>query len=147
MTENDQRWHLVEKTAPIWAKKLEKNCQVETLEGVVTFEKGCFLCRGSHDELWGQTEKQLNRKYRPDPNAVKKDGWEKFIPIPGQCCALARQVTHDFFVDSLWGRLSGKAGDYLFKSVHGKKTDTEKPNTEQWIVDKKIFEDTYNLML
>lgn len=142
MTEGDQDWCLAEKTAPVWAKKLKKTSRIETLEGILTFEKGCFLCKGPHNDLWGQTEKQMQRKYTADPKAVKKDGWQKFIPIPGQCRVLAKQMQHDFFVESPMGKLNGKAGDYLVKSVHGEKSDIM-----QWIVDENIFKDTYSFII
>ena len=119
MSEYDQGWFLAEKTAPVWVKKLEKNRQIETLEGILTFEKGCFLCKGPSNDFWGQTENQLHRKYTADPKAVKKDGWQKFIPIPGQCRVLAKKMQHDFFVESPMGKLEGKADDYLVKPVHG----------------------------
>lgn len=61
----------------------------------------------------------------PFKRAVKK-------PIPLRCI----QLHQPFTVETMEGKLSGKAGDWLMIGIHG----------EMYPIDKEIFEKTYELL-
>lgn len=47
-----------------------------------------------------------------------------------------KQINEEFEVQSLEGRVKGKAGDYLMRGIQG----------ELYICDQQIFNDTYELI-
>ena len=47
----------------------------------------------------------------------------------------AEQVKHAFELESRWGAMQGKRGDYIVRSLSD--------DTDIWVVDKKIFEQSY----
>ena len=47
-----------------------------------------------------------------------------------------RKIPGDFFVQTLEGKMFGRAGDYLAIGTHG----------ERYIIRKEIFEDTYDII-
>jgi hypothetical protein len=123
------------KTALTWARELtprdyaETNGTIYTLEGPARFQAGDFLCRGVKGELWPVTrERFLYTKQLAGP--VEADG---FAPYRTTGEVVAVPSMWDFTVEIGGGEyLSGKAGDYLVQS-----------GDHQWIVDKTIFEATY----
>jgi hypothetical protein len=58
-------WFHAKKTRPIWARLLDHDQTVETLEGKVTAKAGDYLCRGEAGELWPQSAKTLGARYAP----------------------------------------------------------------------------------
>jgi len=133
------KWVHARKTRPIWAKLLESAQTVKTLEGEEQVEAGHYLCRGEAGDIWPQTEKDLTRRYKAT-DELDADGWQKYQPNPDAEGVMATQIDHPFSVEASWGKLTGKAGDYLLKNFHDR--DTAYPE-DVWIVDQKLFQQTY----
>jgi hypothetical protein len=132
-------WFRAKKTRAIWAKRLDRDERVETLEGVEQVPAGTWLCRGEAGELWPQTEQRLHDKYIATEE-VDEAGWRKYEPHPDTQGAMAAQVNHPFRVEAQWGTLTGKPGDYLVKNYEDR--DVLYPE-DVWIVDQKLFQATY----
>ena len=134
-----QAWFLAKKTRPIWAKKVQQDQTVKTLEGEESIRAGDYLCRGEAGDVWPQKAESLEAKYKPT-DTIDDDGWRKYEPDPDDQGVLAAQVAHPFAVQATWGRLSGKAGDYVVKNFDDKNTDYPQ---DVWIVDQDLFHATY----
>ncbi|MAD79454.1 MAG: hypothetical protein CMJ50_01240 [Planctomycetaceae bacterium] len=132
-------WFHAKKVRPIWAKSVDKQQTVKTIEGEETVSAGDFLCRGEIGEIWPQTAAKLQQKYNAT-GEVDNDGWEKYVPNPDAKGVWAAQLDHTFQVHASWGVLSGKPGDYLVKGYDD--TDVDYPE-DIWIVDKDLFGATY----
>jgi hypothetical protein len=132
-------WFHAKKTRPIWAKRIEQDQMVQTLEGVETVKAGHMLCRGEAGDIWPQTAEQLAKRYSPTEE-MDAEGWRKHLPHPDAQGVMAIQIGHPFSVVASWGRLEGKAGDYLLKNYQDR--DTDYPD-DVWIVDQKLFAQTY----
>lgn len=135
-------WFHARKTRPIWTKRLETAQAVKTLEGEEQVEAGHYLCRGEAGDIWPQTEKDLNRRYTAT-DEVDADDWRMYQPNPDAEGVMAMQIDHPFAVETSWGQLSGKAGDYLLKNFHD--SDTAYP-ADVWIVDQTLFGQTYTVV-
>jgi hypothetical protein len=122
------------KTKPIWAKRIEANTQVDTLEGKLNTKLGDYLCRGIVGEQWPQKQSKLLEKY-VSSDEVDSEGWRRFDPKPDSAPVEAAQLATAFRVTAHWGELTGKANDFVVRS----KTDP----SDVWIVDKAIFEASY----
>jgi hypothetical protein len=129
-------WFGAKKTVPVWAKQLEEDQTVETLEGPTTAKAGDFLCRGADGELWPQDTERLYEKY-DQTEEVDEAGFRKFLP---KSKVMAAQVDHPFHVKTSWGDLEGEPGDFILKSFDDRQV--EYPD-DVWIVDKKLFAETY----
>ena len=134
-----QAWFHAKKTRPIWARKLEQDGTVETLEGKETARAGDYLCRGEAGDVWPQSAQSLEAKYVPT-DTVDDRGWTKYEPRPDAEGVLAAQVGHPFAVEAKWGKLAGKTGDYVVKNFRDK--DTAYPQ-DVWVVDQRLFRATY----
>jgi hypothetical protein len=134
-----QVWFHARKTRPIWARKVDLDQTVETLEGRESVKAGDYLCRGEAGDTWPQKAQSLEAKYvRTD--IVTADGWRKYEPRPDAEGVMAAQVKHPFRVQAQWGQLTGKAGDYVVKNFR----DREVAYPEDvWIVDQALFRATY----
>lgn len=132
-------WFPASKTKPLWAKMLNGDCSVETLEGKMAAHSGDYLCRGTTGESWPQKAETLLKKYSATGER-DGDGWEKFIPRPEEAGVQAARIEHPFSVKASWGELQGNPGDYLVKSEADK--DVTYPD-DIWIVKQTIFEATY----
>lgn len=139
-------WHHYKKTKPIWAKRLDEQETVDTLEGKITYQAGDYLCKGPMGDIWGQKENSLFKKYNPTVDSkLDKEGWLEFIPKPEASGVMAAQVDFDFSIEHpIWGTMIGMAGDYLVKSFEDK--DTKYPD-DIWIVRKEIFKATYESII
>ncbi len=122
------------KTTPLWARRLASSQSVKTREGIVEASPGDYLCRGVHEEYWPQKISKLLERYR-STGQFDEHGFEKFMPRLDLPPAHAVQVDHAFGVDTNWGVLHGKPCDYLVRSG----TDPQ----DLWIVDRAIFEESY----
>lgn len=132
-------WVHVRKTKAIQARRLERDETVTTLEGPVQAKAGDFLCRGEAGELWPQSAESLEKRYIATGD-VTSDGWRVYAPQPDAEGALAAPVTHAFSVVATWGKLHGKAGDYVLKQF----SDRGEPYPlDVWIVDQALFRATY----
>lgn len=141
LAEIDQRgaWFHAKKTRAIWARKLETEQVVASLEGPVVGRAGDFLCRGAAGELWPQKAADLDARYVAT-DEVDPEGWRQYAPRPDAEGVMAAQVARPFRVRATWGLLSGKAGDYVLKKYR----DRAVPDpVDVWIVDRALFEATY----
>ena len=132
-------WFHAKKTGPIWARWIEREQTVETLEGKVTAKAGDYLCRGEAGELWPQSAKTLEARYTPT-DTVTADGWRKYQPRPDAEGVMAAPVRHSFTVIATWGKLAGKPGDYVLKN-HRDRAVTYPEDV--WVVDQVLFRATY----
>lgn len=132
-------WLHAKKTRPIWAKRIEQDETVKTLEGVEKAPARSWICRGEVGEVWPQTDQRLHSKYAPT-DEVDAGGWRKFEPRCDAEGVMAAQIAHAFSVEAQWGALTGKRGDYLVKNFE----DHDAPYPDDvWIVDQALFHATY----
>lgn len=134
LVEVASRLRQVRKTKPLWARLLDSDCEVESREGRLQARAGDYICRGVVGEQWPQEETKLFEKYVAT-GQFDADGWQRFDPKPDTRPVLAAQIDHAFRVVAHWGELNGKAGDYVVRS--------QSDVSDIWIVDKTIFEATY----
>lgn len=132
-------WFRARKTRPIWARRVEREQAVETLEGVEKARPGDFLCRGEAGDLWPQSRESLEATYAAT-DEVDAAGWRRYEPRPDAQGVCAAQVGHPFAVHTSRGRLRGKAGDYVVKRYRDRDVDCP---PEVWIVDRELFRATY----
>jgi hypothetical protein len=132
-------WFHAKKTRPIWARTVDVDQDVQTLEGTVRVTAGNLLCRGFGDEVWPQKPTEVDKKYTPT-DEVDAVGWRKYVPRPDAEGVMAAQVNHPFAVTAPWGRLTGKAGDFVLKNFRDR--DVAYPD-DVWIVDQTLFRQTY----
>ena len=130
-------WFAAKKTAPLWAKELDKPQTIQTLEGPVEGKKGDFLCRGAAGEYWPQGAQRFKSRYEAT-DEVDEKGFRKYTPTSKVMAAL---VSHAFQVHSSRGLLKGKAGDFIVKGFNDR--DNAYPK-DVWIVDAKLFGGTYS---
>ncbi len=104
---------------------------IQALEGPVTFQPGDYLAQGVKKEEWPITGKHFedtNKKVAP----ADADGFALYV---AQDIREACQMQKDFSVKSTNGDiLNGKKGDYLVRS-----------GGNAWVVEREIFESTYEL--
>lgn len=109
---------------------------IYTLEGPVTFQPGDYLAVGLQDQEWPITPRAFTILY--DEQVAGPDA-EGFVFYRSACLRQAVQITEPFTLKRKGGDIfMGKAGDYLVRSVEGEET---------WIVDRTIFEQTYESVL
>lgn len=132
-------WFRAKKTKPLWAKKLDRDDVVQTLEGTERVAAGDYLCRGPAGEVWPQKASRLESKYSATEE-TDAEGWRMFEPHSDIEGVLAAQIAHPFTVQASWGQLRGKPGDYLVKDFADR--DTPYP-ADVWIVAQAIFDATY----
>lgn len=132
-------WFHAKKTRSIWARLIEREQTVETLEGQVTAKAGDYLCRGEAGELWPQSAKTLEARYNPTDTATA-DGWRKYQPRPDAEGVMAAPVQHPFSVIANWGKLAGKPGDYVLKNHRDRAVAYPE---DVWVVDQTLFRATY----
>lgn len=125
------------KAKPIWARRVEVACEVESIEGRLQAQPGDYLCRGIAGEQWPQKESKLLEKYSPS-DQLGVSGWQRFDPKEDSEPVEATRVDQSFRVISQWGELAGKANDYVVRS----KSDP----TDIWVVDNAIFEASYEFV-
>ncbi|MEM9366940.1 MAG: hypothetical protein AAGD07_13180 [Planctomycetota bacterium] len=124
------------KTMPLWAREITETSEVQTLEGRVVAESGDYLCRGIHGEQWPQKADKLLQKYIAS-GEVDVDGYRRFDPKPNARPVEVAQIPHSFQIRAQWGVLSGKAHDYVVRSMADP--------SDIWVVDRSIFETSYTI--
>lgn len=132
-------WFHAKKTKAIWAKQVESQQVVETLEGTESVKPGDFLCRGVAGEVWPQAADRLRKNYSPT-DKVDSEGWRQYEPRADAEGVMAARIDHPFKVTASWGELTGKPGDLLVKSYRDR--DEAYPE-DVWIVDQSLFAETY----
>lgn len=143
-------WKVATKTKGMIARKLDSDCVVNSIEGPLNAQAGQIVCRGlDSDDWWVQKEENVNKKYTvqgPLNSEVNFNGQEYsdfviYNPKPDRT-VLVCQIDDTFKVVASWGNLEGKKGDYLIKPSE----DAENSNPQDvWLVDKKLFEATYDI--
>ncbi len=130
------------KVVGLVARKIQRATKIKSLEGITIGKKGDWHCIGAGGEHWVQSENSLLSKYDHSGEHVTIKGkkWHRFEPKPNQPPVIASQIPHEFEVESSYGRLKGKAGDYLLMKSQDKYNRNPK---NVWLVDKKIFHSTY----
>ena len=132
-------WFHAKKARPIWARRVQREQVVQTLEGPEKVAADDFLCRGEAGDVWPQSAEGLDARYTAT-GEVDAEGWRKYEPRTDAEGVCAARVDHPFCVWSARGRLDGKAGDYLAKNYG----DREEPFPQDlWIVDAELFRATY----
>jgi hypothetical protein len=166
-------WKRATKTKPVKAKPLVNllidkavvnKFLVNTLEGNEPLGDGVVICVGEAGDVWQQTPKKLLQKY--NVTSIDNDGWMVCEPRPDnsvKCFQVLNALTlpcavvppdegmykaHDFYIHGLWGTTDpdffgknvqwGDNGDYVCQS--------ESDESDVWIVKKKIFENTYQIL-
>jgi|694.fasta_scaffold144114_1 hypothetical protein len=122
------------KNKPLWAKRVDASQEVRSIEAAQKLHAGDYLCRGVRGEFWPQSEKKLLETYVASQE-IDSDGFRRYDPKPNSEPVDVAQVAYPFRVIASWGELQGKAGDYVVRS--------RKDASDAWIVDKAIFEGSY----
>jgi hypothetical protein len=136
------RWFRARKTGPVWVRVAAKREVVHTLEGVEEVDAGHYVCRGEAGDVWPQAAEHVEARYVATDD-VDADGWRKYVPRPHSPGVMAVRVPDAFVVQSRWGTLRGKPGDYLVKND----ADRDVPFPDDvWIVDEAIFGRTYEVV-
>lgn len=123
------------KTVPVKARPLTKDDYIhregiiQSLEGPIGFELGDYLARGTQDEEWPIQAREFAAHYKQ----VTAPDTEGFALYRNTDVRQAMQIPESFTVKMKNGDIAtGKAGDYLVKS-----------GDSAWVVDRDIFEDSY----
>ena len=156
-TENISSWNLAKKTKPLRAKPLISilvdhtvlsKFLVDTLEGKEPLGDGAVICIGDSNDAWQQMPNKLLAKY--DVTTIDADGWMVCEPKPDNAVdAFEVRATEDgdteFYIIGQWGEESdegprqyGQQGDFVCRN----RTDP----TDVWVVRRKIFLNTYNIV-
>ena len=164
-------WKVAKKTKNIKAKPLISimvdrsvlsKFLVDTLEGKEPLGDGAIICIGESNDIWQQMPKKLIQKY--NVIEIDKDGWMICEPRPDNSVNCV-EITNDllpyidntdmwisnelFFIKGLWGEqlnildlpiLIQRAdiGDFICQNREEK--------DDVWIVKRKIFINTYNII-
>lgn len=155
VTENITTWGVAKKTKNLKAKPLisvmvDKSITnkflIDTLEGREPLGDGAVICIGDSNDAWQQMPKKLIQKY--DIVEIDADGWMICEPKPDNsvnCFEVHLDPGKDFYIIGLWGEETeegpiqkGVSGDYICQN-------REEPE-DVWIVRRKIFNNTYNVI-
>jgi hypothetical protein len=152
------KWMVAKKTKNIKAKSsinvmvdrsVLSKFLIDCLEGREPLGDGSMICIGEANDIWQQMPKKLIAKYNVID--VDKDGWMICEPRPDNsvnCVEITREFIDDysgFYIIGQWGEETpegliqkGVMGDFICQS----RTDS----TDVWIVARKIFTNTYNII-
>ncbi|HMP77881.1 MAG TPA: hypothetical protein PKD54_00375 [Pirellulaceae bacterium] len=122
------------KNKPLWARLVNETREIHSLEGTQTIQPGNYECRGIQGEVWPQSPASLLGTYAAS-GVIDENGWERFDPKPDAPEVDATSIDRPFQVIAKWGKLTGKAGDYVVRST--------RDLADIWIVDRHIFEASY----
>ena len=133
------RWFRAQKIGPVWVRVAETRGSVQTLEGIEHVDAGSCICRGEAGDLWPQSAETLASRY-VSTDDMDAAGWRKHIPRANTAGVMAASMPDAFVVQSRWGALRGKPGDYLIKNH----ADRDVPYPDDvWVVDQTLFGRTY----
>ncbi len=111
----------------------ERQGIIQTREGSASFQPGDFLARGVQDEEWPITGVHFATSYEQ----VSEQDAEGFASYRAKDTYQACQILEPFTLKRSKGDvLTGKAGDYLVRS-----------GDRMWIIDRTIFEQSYERVL
>lgn len=163
--ENITVWGVGKKTKGLRAKPLisimvDKSVTskflVDTLEGNEPLGDGAIICVGEANDIWQQMPTRLLQKY--DVVDVDNEGWMVCEPKPDasvDCVEITEDIVGienvldtELYIVGTWGEtktINGKEvkntqrcelGDFICRN----RTD----KSDVWIVNRKIFDNTYN---
>ena len=155
---DDVVWGVAKKTKNIKAKPLISimvdrsvlsKFLVDTLEGKEPLGDGAIICIGDSNDVWQQMPKKLLQKY--NVIEIDNDGWMVCKPKSDNsvnCWEFTEDMPSyekEFHVKTLWGEeiegnfyQKGEKGDYICRS--------REDINDVWIVKRKIFINTYNII-
>lgn len=163
-------WKIAKKTKNIKAKPLisimvDKSVTskflVDTLEGKEPLGDGAIICIGDSNDIWQQMPKKLIQKY--SVIEIDKDGWMICEPRPDNSVNCV-EITDDllpfidsdnmlfagyFFIKGLWGeQISILGEDMLIQRAETGDfiCQNREEKSDVWIVKRKIFINTYNII-
>jgi len=169
-TSDIKSWDVAKKTKNIKAKPLisimidrsvTNKFLVDTLEGKEPLGDGAIICIGESNDIWQQMPKKLIQKY--NVIEIDKDGWMVCEPKPDnsvECVEITETLDgidtvhmwateEEFFIIGQWG----ESIYILDKEVSIQKADygdficrNREDKTDVWIVKRKIFLNTYNVI-
>ena len=151
-TKEIKHWRVAKKTKNLRAKPLisvmvDKSITskflLDTLEGKETLGDGAVICIGEANDAWQQMPKKLLGKY--DVIEIDDDGWMVCQPKPDNSVNCFEVAEENFYIIGQWGEATeegpvqrGVSGDFICQN-------REEPE-DVWIVARKIFTNTYNII-
>ena len=166
-TEEIKNWQVAKKTKNIKAKPMisimvdktvTNKFLIDTLEGKENLGDDSICCIGESNDVWQQMPKKLLQKY--DVIEIDSDGWMVCEPKPDnsvnciEICACFEQMSdihtfvqcdNEFYIIGHYGEETSEGkiqkadiGDFICQN----REDT----TDVWIVKRKIFINTYNII-
>lgn len=144
---NSKGWKPAKKTAGVWAREVtpeESPLSIQTLQGAEVGKEGDILTMGVRGEVWFQNKEKFNKKYTLVPGKEKNTEYgflQYFEPVGGP--VLVAQMDDPFTIQSPWGTLTGKKGDFVIKPL--KEKNNLYPD-DVWLIDREIFEETYSVL-
>lgn len=163
-------WSVAKKTKNIKAKPLisimidrsvTNKFLVDTLEGKEPLGDGAIICIGESNDIWQQMPKKLIQKY--NVIEIDKDGWMVCEPKPDNSveCVEITEILDGIDTVHMWATeeeffIIGQWGESIYildKEVSIQKADygdficrNREDKTDIWIVKRKIFLNTYNII-
>jgi hypothetical protein len=150
---NTLSWNIAKKTKAIKAKPIisllvDKSVLskflIDTLEGKEAVGDGAIICIGESNDIWQQMPTKLLAKY--NVTAIDNDGWMVCEPKPDNSVECSEYLGEEpFYIICNWGEKTdegliqkGEKGDFICRNreEHG----------DVWIVRRKIFLNTYNII-
>ncbi|RME60070.1 hypothetical protein D6779_02830 [Candidatus Parcubacteria bacterium] len=121
------------KPVPVTVRFACKAGMIQTQEGSVEYGVGDAICTGVEGEQWPIQRHRFEATYEPmDGQAMGEDGRYVKRPVPVRVL----RMDAPFYVETGWGRLEGKAGDWL----------VEYGPADRGVVSSAIFDKTYELL-
>jgi hypothetical protein len=154
-------WQIAKKTKNIKAKPalsimVDKSVLskflINTLEGRENLGDGSVICLGESNDIWQQMPKKLLQKY--NVIEIDKEGWMVCEPRPDnsvECFEIIATLDEEdcLYIDAQWGE-SMTTSDGVISIQRAEPGDFICRNREDksdcWIVKRKIFINTYNII-
>jgi len=166
--EEIKNWNVAKKTKNIKAKPLisimvdKSKFLVDTLEGKEPLGDGSIICIGDSNDIWQQMPKNLIQKYSVID--VDTDGWMICEPRPDNsvdCVEITDNLSPFIDPADMWSTneafcIIGQWGEQIYlldKEISIQRADigdficrNRVDKTDVWIVKRKIFNNTYNII-
>ena len=170
-TDEIKTWNVAKKTKKIKAKPLisimvDKNVLskflLDTLEGKEPLGDGTIICLGESNDIWQQMPKKLLQKYTVEE--IDNDGWMVCEPRPDNsvnCIEITEKLLPVIDTVDLWAAKEeffivghfGESINLLDATILVQRADigdficqSREDATDFWIVKRKIFINTYNII-
>jgi hypothetical protein len=117
---------------------------VDTLEAKEPVHADAMFCIGESNDAWQQSAKKLLAKYTVD--AIDPDGWMVCNPKQENSVEFCQipDVTYGGYIQGNWGEAIHGLGSNLQRYKPGDFVVRNRDDhTDTWIVDRKIFINTY----